>query len=102
MDDGDNVCIRCGACCACFRVSFYWSEAVERGLPESLTEQVNSFRSCMAGTNSLPVRCAALEGEIGSSVRCTVYDQRPSPCRSVMPDDEKCLRARERLGLGPL
>ena len=100
--DSDNVCIRCGACCAFFRVSFYWSEAPARGIPESMTEQVNAFRSCMAGTNAMPARCTALEGEINHAVRCTIYEQRPSPCRSVMPGDEKCMRARQHWGLAPI
>ena len=35
-----NPCLDCGACCASFRVSFYWSEAEARGLPAEMTEQV--------------------------------------------------------------
>ncbi len=27
----ENPCINCGACCAYFRVSFYWAESTEGG-----------------------------------------------------------------------
>ena len=33
-------CCSCGACCATFRVSFYWAEAAIRGLPSDLVEQL--------------------------------------------------------------
>lgn len=33
---------------------------------------------------------------------CSVYPQRPSPCREVQPGDEKCNKARDRHGLDPL
>lgn len=99
---GTNVCLTCGACCAFFRVSFYWSEAMARGLPEELTEKVNDFIACMAGTGSVPARCVALDGTVGEKVSCSIYSRRPAPCHSVQAGDEKCNRARERHGLPPL
>ncbi|EER5964904.1 YkgJ family cysteine cluster protein, partial [Escherichia coli] len=38
-----NPCMTCGACCAFFRVSFYWAEADDAGgkVPVSLTEQIS-------------------------------------------------------------
>jgi len=98
----DNPCIRCGACCAHFRVSFYWAEAVERGLPEPLYEPLTPVMGCMQGTNSKTPRCVALEGEIGQAVRCGVYDLRTSTCREVQAGDDKCLRARAAHGLPAL
>jgi Fe-S-cluster containining protein len=56
----DDVCQRCGACCAHFRVSFYWAEAAERQLPDSAIEQVTPLLACMAGTNQPEPRCHAL------------------------------------------
>ena len=59
-------------------------------------------------TDDGPPRCIALEGEIGSAVRCTIYDRRPGPCRDFAPyaalniGDEACARARRRHGLAPL
>ena len=94
-----NPCLDCGACCASFRVSFYWSEAEARGLPAALTEQVNAWFSCMGGTNQARPHCIALEGAVGEAVSCRVYDQRPSPCREVEAGDGQCTKARTRHGL---
>ncbi|EFI5874754.1 YkgJ family cysteine cluster protein, partial [Escherichia coli] len=48
-----NPCMTCGACCAFFRVSFYWAEADDAGgkVPVSLTEQISPFHRCMRGTS---------------------------------------------------
>lgn len=99
---GDFDCRSCGACCASFRVSFYWAEAAVLALPDELVEQLSPWHACLAGSNSSAPRCRALQGEIGSRVRCTVYAQRPSPCRELQPGDDRCRRARQRHGLPPL
>ncbi len=94
-------CQRCGACCAVFRVSFYWAEADDAPggtVPVALTRQVSPHHRCMAGTDAAPVRCIALHGEPGRSVACGIYEHRSSTCRSVMPGDAQCRRARQRLG----
>ena len=97
-----EICQQCGACCASFRVSFYWAEAAQRGLPDSSVEQVDRHLASMAGTNRPEPRCQSLQGELGRQVACRVYTARPSPCREVQPGDEKCNKARARHGLGPL
>jgi uncharacterized protein len=94
-----NVCQECGACCAFFRVSFYWAEARERGLPDSCTEQLNAHLASMAGTNRCAPRCCALQGEVGKQVTCSVYAARPSPCRELEPGDDRCNKARAHYGL---
>jgi len=94
-----NLCLRCGACCATYRVSFYWAEADARGIPDSLIEQVSPWYACMAGTGQPEPRCRALAGTVGRSVSCLVYSQRPSPCRELQPGEDKCNRARARHGL---
>ena len=40
-----NPCMTCGACCAYFRVSFYWAEADDAGgpVPSALTEPLTPF-----------------------------------------------------------
>jgi Fe-S-cluster containining protein len=100
--DDHNPCLTCGACCAAFRVSFYWAEAEERGLPGALTEPLQRWFACMAGTNQAQPRCVALQGEVGGAVACTAYAQRPTPCREVDAGDDKCQRARFLHGLAPL
>ena len=101
-DSSDSPsCQTCGACCAAYRVSFYWAEAAQRSLPEAMTERVTPWHSALAGTNQAEPRCHALSGQIGQQVTCGVYAQRPSPCREVQPGDEKCQRARALHGLPP-
>jgi uncharacterized protein len=97
-----SICQHCGACCAAFRVSFYWAEAPQGGLPDELIERVNAHLACMTGTNQQAPRCSALRGEVGNDVICVVYDARPSPCREVQPGSEKCNKARARYGLGEI
>ncbi len=98
-----NLCLSCGACCAHFRVSFYWGEADDAPggfVPAALTEQVHAHLRCMKGTNDTPPRCVCLSGEVGKQVACTIYELRPSPCRefNVFEDDgrpnERCQRLR--------
>ena len=59
-----NPCMTCGACCAFFRVSFYWTEADDAGgkVSVSLTEQISPFHRCMRGANQKNPRCVALAG----------------------------------------
>ncbi|BBQ84232.1 MULTISPECIES: YkgJ family cysteine cluster protein [Enterobacteriaceae] len=105
-----NPCMTCGACCAYFRVSFYWAEGDDAGgpVPAQLTEPVTPFLRCMTGTNQRQSRCSALSGTIGDSVSCTIYAHRPSPCREFAMSgengelNEACNRARARYGLPPL
>jgi Fe-S-cluster containining protein len=97
-----NPCLACGACCMSYRVSFYWAEAEERGLPASLTEQVSPHLACMAGTNARQPRCAALQQSGEGRFACRVYEQRPAPCRELQIGDDKCRQARARHGLPAL
>jgi hypothetical protein len=106
-----NPCLACGACCANFRVSFYWGEANDvaaGGVPVHLTAKLNDFRRVMLGTNRPAPRCIALKGEIGSAVSCAIYAQRSSPCREFEASwvmgvrNESCDRARTAWGLLPL
>jgi len=97
-----NPCLDCGACCATFRVSFYWSEAETLGLPTELTEQVNAWFACMRGTNQPQPRCAALAGTVGQQVGCTIYASRPRPCDELTEGSYSCHKARARHGLPPL
>lgn len=44
-------------------------------------------------------RCCALAGSLGKSVRCTIYEKRPTVCRLVRPGDMECKLRREQRGL---
>lgn len=106
----DNPCLTCGACCAHFRVSFYWGECVSSGgvVPDALTVPVGPFHVAMLGTEAKPARCVGLLGEVGCSVRCTLYAQRSSTCRdfeAAWADGQPnahCDAARAAYGLPPL
>ena len=107
-----NPCLSCGACCAQFRVSFYFGElAGQPGgwVPLELTSKVNDFRAAMKGTEKGEGRCTALRGEVGSSgIHCAIYEQRPTPCREFVPwrtdgtPDADCQRLRLQRGLPAL
>ncbi|TXH68650.1 MAG: YkgJ family cysteine cluster protein [Thiothrix sp.] len=106
-----NPCLSCGACCACFRVSFYWgeSDAAPGGyVPAALTQPISPYRAAMQGTDQPEPRCVALEGQVGSQVLCTIHPKRPSPCREFNASWEKnifneaCDRARQKYHLAAL
>jgi uncharacterized protein len=106
-----NPCLLCGACCALFRVSFYWAETREfdpQGVPSDMVLKVNDFLVAMKGTEGRPPRCVALRGMVGQGVFCTIYEQRPSPCREFEPSwqaghaSPRCDQARLMHGLEPL
>ena len=78
LPTAEQVCTHCGACCATFRVSFYWSEGA--ALPPDYTEALTPVYDCMAGTNQAQPKCIALEGEVGREVNCSVYALRSSTC----------------------
>ncbi|CAB1207352.1 YkgJ family cysteine cluster protein [Acinetobacter bouvetii] len=88
-----DACLSCGACCAYFRVSFYWAEGL--AMPKHYTEPVNAVYSCMTGTNQKSPRCIALKGEIGQQVSCGMYEARSSSCKEVQIADEQCNKARK-------
>lgn len=79
----ENPCLHCGACCAHFRVSFYWGECQSAGgtVPDEWVEQINPHYAALRGTTQKPIRCMNLQGEVGVKVSCAGYEQRPSPCR---------------------
>lgn len=110
-DDDSNPCLSCGACCAHFRISFYCGEldsAPGGWVPSEMASKLTDTIACMRGTESGGQRCSALTGEVGQRIGCSIYAQRPSPCReypvwlsdgSPNPD---CQRLRARIGLPPL
>lgn len=61
-------------------------------------------RRFMKGTETKQPRCAALDGFIGTLVRCRIYQTRPSTCRNFMRSWESgvgnflCDRARAAYG----
>jgi uncharacterized protein len=106
-----NPCLECGICCTHFRISFYWAEADDAPggfVPAAMTEKLNHHLRCMKGSNDVPRRCSALAGEPGARVSCTIYENRPTPCREFpvyLQDgspNPKCDELRSTIGLPPL
>jgi Fe-S-cluster containining protein len=113
----ENPCIQCGACCAFFRVSFYWEETTAFdpiGVPTEFTEELSGFLQCMKGTDQPHPRCTMLTGKIGEEVGCAIYTRRSSTCRDfglhledgkLLVDGEnliRCNEARKAWNLPPL
>lgn len=107
----EQACLSCGACCAAFRIDFHQEDLAgprRDGVPARLAVRLTATLYRMSGTDDAPPRCIALEGEVGRSVRCSIYRQRPGPCRDFAPyaplgmGDDACDRARRRYGLLPL
>lgn len=106
-----HPCLRCGACCATFRVSFHWSEAQPDnpdGPPPELVMPLRRHELAMRGTEGSHPRCVGLRGTIGVDGHCGIYPNRPSVCREVEPSWEfgrhspQCDKGRIAHGLRPL
>lgn len=106
----DHPCLSCGACCAHFRVSFFWGECASAGgcVPDELVVQITPHRVAMIGTDAKPTRCISLDGEVGKAVACNMYEQRSTSCRDFEASWEngehnpRCDDARAAHGLPPL
>lgn len=97
-------CQICGACCCAYRVDFHPAElaggafAWGNGVPLSLTVPLTASLVRMKGSDA-PGRCAALAGDPGVGVACSIYNERPGPCRELEEGSAACRRARRRCGL---
>lgn len=109
----EHPCIQCGACCASFRVAFYWREGEvsehDKAVPKDLWEDLTPEKRCMKGTLSKhKPRCVALRGKIGERAMCSIYENRSSTCRRFKASYEdgyhnpRCDEARAKHGLAPL
>ncbi|SDV02579.1 YkgJ family cysteine cluster protein [Pseudomonas mucidolens] len=105
-----SPCLKCGACCSHFRVSFFWDKCASAGgtVPDDLVVQITPSRVAMIGTDSKPVRCCSLIGDVGMGTRCSIYHQRSSVCREFEASwsqgeaNTDCDAARVAFGLAPL
>src|SRR2546428_409826 len=89
-------CRTCGACC---HGDDGWVHV--GAVDEPRIEALGALVVLLHGRRSLRMargRCAAL-AEATGEFTCTVYPDRPSPCREVMPGDRWCLAARRARGL---
>jgi Fe-S-cluster containining protein len=107
--DISNPCQNCGACCNHFRISFYQGECDIHGgtVPIKMVTPITPFLVAMKGSET-GGRCSALTGTIGNNTGCSIYHNRPTPCRAFNVWDElgnpnpKCQSLRLKAGLKPL
>lgn len=77
-------------------------------MPDDLVAPISPSRVAMLGTDCKPTRCTALVGTVGSTVQCSIYDQRSSTCREFEASwangeaNVDCDAARAAFGLHPL
>ncbi len=101
-------CLRCGACCVNTPenqregfVDYIEVEPDDRILERrDLVRRYTVQREDGIHLRLAPDgRCLALSGGLGRRVRCTIYAQRPSPCRRVEAGSDLCKRYRLAHGL---
>ena len=86
-------CEKCGACC-----SFKWSWPIfKRDRSDAIGIPIEMQRTDYPLMKTENNRCVALDGEVGSKVKCSVYNCRPQACRLFEPGSELCLEARTKL-----
>ncbi len=106
-----NPCMTCGACCAYFRVSFYWAEADDAGglVPSALTRTADPFPALHERHQSAPETLRGLSG--GYRRRRSLHYCKKLGLRRVAEfamsgengeENDACNRARARYGLPPL
>ena len=95
-------CQACGACCreAYHSVTVSVRDPVVWQEPDLIVRHGHRFEIRREGESG--ERCAALKvAAPGATPRyaCTIYDNRPKPCREFAADGRHCLDARRRVGL---
>lgn len=102
-------CVQCGACCCNppeNRAEGY-TDYVEVDARAPLLHKPELVRRLVIynadGVPHLRLhsdgRCLALRGRVGKQVRCTIYADRPQPCRKVEAGSALCRRYRSAHGL---
>lgn len=99
-----HPCLRCGMCCQNYRVEFSVYELQSMGgrEPDALTHEAGGNRYRMNGTERHPVRCVALADLGNGCIGCSIYEQRPQPCRDFPFASYGCHDVRAKFGLPPL
>lgn len=104
----DFDCRTCGACCINLPSNrdegfVAW---VEIEPADRILERADLVKKLVIDIDGVPHlklapdgRCAALRGAIGRSTSCSIYGDRPSPCRRVQPGDALCKRYRHEHGV---
>jgi Fe-S-cluster containining protein len=102
-------CLACGVCCvnpASNRAAgvTFWVKIAPNDRMLTRRDLVRKFVTVdRSGNAQLKMahdgRCLALRGELGVEASCSIYRDRPGPCRSAQPGGEVCVNARRAAGL---
>jgi Fe-S-cluster containining protein len=84
-------CLTCGGCCAW---SASWPVLIGERDGEGIAEDLIDIDN--RRMQSWGDRCAALEGELGKHVGCSVYARRPLVCREFQAGSEDCMMVRRK------
>lgn len=94
-------CETCGACCVLAVIVAVGHDDKER-LNEYWDITTDDFViERVLGRDIETGRCVHLDGNLGSRVSCSIYADRPSPCRAFEPGSDRCLEYRRMCGVDP-
>ena len=112
-------CQKCGACCTFFhkgelKENNYplWAVPINpdyQNVPPAFVQigkkltiadsdkeaDANNFYTTNQFVKNNNTRCSALSGEVGSSVSCLIYENRPPVCRKFEAGSDRCKIARK-------
>ena len=94
-------CTTCGVCCSLPLVV-----VVPRGDEEKLSEYWDLIVDDVIverviGRDLATGRCINLEGTLGESIGCNIYENRPNICRIFEAGSDRCLEYRRMYGIDP-
>ena len=93
MEQVEFDCKLCGACCA-----FKWSWPIfKKDRSDALNIPIDMVRVDYPLMKTENNRCIALDGKVGESVCCKIYNNRPNSCRKFEPGSDLCKEARKKL-----
>lgn len=94
-------CQTCGACCraAYDSVEVSRRDPVIKRHPALVVDRTTYVELARVGDRCAALAGGELVGEHHARFRCTIYDDRPRPCREFTLGSAHCLTARRRVGL---
>lgn len=95
-----ETALDCQACGACCREAFQAVEISKRDTLHKTHPALVVVHEGRHGIKRSGPRCAALTGDgLTAAYACSIYEDRPKPCREFEQGSRNCLAARRRVGL---
>lgn len=96
-------CCKCGACCAVDSNHSTWAhKPIENSDVNLNFLKINGYADTyLISFHQMKItpdhkKCVALEGNLGETVKCKVYDHRPNICKKFEVGSALCLDARSK------